>query len=318
MKRLNSASVVGGDGSAQSMSYRALFGEIYNVIPVNSWAEDGDTVVATFSCRAWSCLPNEYKTNDKCNKCPADYRSNAGASSILQCWACPVETYLSHPHATECSLDNRAPAAPVVMPVAPPVIAPVASPVASPIKAPVASPVSSPVADDDEYYSYNDDSPDLDKASPTKRPTPFPSVEPSRRPSSNPVVSECEDNALDRFLLKIKNGSPIWRKCGWLATRGASRQAKECANNASCAEYSPARAVCLSICGTCAGVDLTELESATFFLRMKTRNGIKTPVKKSCGWLKSKSDARISNLCSKTKTKFGFGPPKDVCPITCA
>ena len=107
MKRLASSTVASTDGSAQSISYSALFGEVYSVIPVYQYASDGYQVIATFSCIASSCLPNDYKADGKCNRCPIDHRSNTGATSISQCWACPAGTYLSHPHATDCSIANQ-------------------------------------------------------------------------------------------------------------------------------------------------------------------------------------------------------------------
>jgi hypothetical protein len=375
MKRLSSASVTGEDGSVESMSYSALFGEVYTVVPANRWAKDEDKVVVTFSCKVSSCLPNEYNTNGECNKCPVDHRSNAGATSVSQCWACAAGTYLAHPHATECSLDNRTPTAPFSMPMASPVKAPITSPVA-----PVASPVSSPVKDDDDYYAYDDDETGPTKVDPptiapiitpaaspvssgtddnrpsfkvptrssskqpttlpptaspsrkpSKRPTPVPSVEPSKGPTTSPSLhpstnpsfrsadSDCEENLFDQFLMKIKkNGNPILRNCRWLASKGVNRQAKECADNMSFEQHYPAKAVCHSTCGTCATVNLSETGSAQFFLRTKIRNGIEKPVKKSCKWLTMKNTNRIQALCSKTKRKFGFGPAKEVCPITCA
>jgi hypothetical protein len=119
--------------------------------------------------------------------------------------------------------------------------------------------------------------------------------------------------------MKIKkNGNPILRNCRWLASKGVNRQAKECADNMSFEQHYPAKAVCHSTCGTCATVNLSETGSAQFFLRTKIRNGIEKPVKKSCKWLTMKNTNRIQALCSKTKRKFGFGPAKEVCPITCA
>ena len=412
MKRLSSASVTGEDGSVESMSYSALFGEVYSVIPANRWAKDEDKVVVTFSCEVSSCLPNEFNSNGACNKCPVDHRSSAGATSISQCWACAAGTYLAHPHATECSLDNRTPTAPFSMPMTSPVIAPVASPVAPPVVAPVVSPVSSPVKDDDDYYAYDDDlqmpdetgptkvdppttapiiapiaspvsletddkrpsskvptrssskepstlpptaSPSAkpSSAKPSKRPIPVPSVEPSMvpttstslhpslHPSTKPTLrttstslhpslhlstkptlrsaeSDCEENLFDRFLMKMRNGNPILRNCRWLASKGVNRQAKECADNMYFEQHFPAKAVCHSTCGTCAIVDLSETGSAKFLLRTKIKNGIEKPVKKSCKWLTMRKPDRIQAVCSKTKTKFGFGPAKDVCPITCA
>jgi hypothetical protein len=132
--------------------------------------------------------------------------------------------------------------------------------------------------------------------------------------------TQCQEDKSAKFLLKMKNGNPILRNCGWLAKKGVSKQANLCTKSATYDNYSSAKGVCFSTCKNKTFIieDATENKSAKFLLRTKTANGTRKPVKRTCTWLGKKTDERIAKVCSKTKKGFGFEPAKDVCPITCA
>ena len=54
-----------------------------------------------------------------------------------------------------------------------------------------------------------------------------------------------------------------------------------------------------------------------FFLRFN-KGDVNAPVYKDCEWLSTRTPDKIEKLCTKkTASHNGYGPPKDICPVTC-
>lgn len=267
LESLSYSDCLGSDNTTPaSTTYSALFGEMYTVVPSIPSAPAGSKIQATFSCRNWSCLPNQYKANGKCNQCPPNFTSSGSITSILQCQPCPVNTYLSHPYATECvykagMVNTRPPS--TVAPTSAPTNAPTASPTAAPTARPTSttvqvsptkrptppttSPTHSPTTSPTASPRSSTKAPVIAKtppptpvptASPTNAPTSNPTASPTSSPTSNPTASPTESptaNSCDevggaKFFLKDFQGNPILKNCFWLAKKNASRKQSICAN----------------------------------------------------------------------------------------
>ena len=280
----------------QSLSYTALFGETYVVIPPIVWTSAGDEAVAKFTCQTKSCMNNEYNAYGKCNRCPKNHRANIGATSISHCWACPEGTYLSHPYAPQCS-SSKVDQEEVTD-------SPTRSPVGGSTKAPTIktlSPTKTPTK------------------SPSENPTRSPTVSPTIQPSAKPVVSDtskkCTEIGSAKFLLKIVNGiRPVKRPCSWLAQKGKQRQNRLCKQNEKFGAVPPAKDVCFDTCKSC------DEESSREFLLKTILNdqGGRQAVVRTCEWLGKRNDRKIARFCRKSKTFGGFEPAKVVCPKTCS
>mmetsp|Transcript_28820 Transcript_28820/g.33484 ORF Transcript_28820/g.33484 Transcript_28820/m.33484 type:complete len:583 (-) Transcript_28820:111-1859(-) len=95
--------------SMPSLTYKSDYDETYVLVP--STKKDatpaGSITKVKVSCSVSSCATNQYKLNNKCVQCPIDMpRSNAGSSSINNCFSCPGGTSLPHPLATVCTLSD--------------------------------------------------------------------------------------------------------------------------------------------------------------------------------------------------------------------
>lgn len=88
----------GKDNKDSELSYKALFGEVYVLLP--PWGVGFTSV--SISCNTSTCLTNQYAANDSCEWCPMNHRAEAGSLNINACWPCPNGYELPHPLATFC------------------------------------------------------------------------------------------------------------------------------------------------------------------------------------------------------------------------
>ena len=302
-----------------SMTYTSLFGELYTVIPPYIWGQEGERVFATISCRAPSCMVNEYIANGRCNRCPPNYRASRGSTSMNQCWPCPAGSYLSHPFALECSIDNRsetdAPTkSPIKSPTNPPVrvtSAPTQSPVRSPTESPIrvtASPVKAPALDQPVQAPIDV------TVMPTRSPTTTPTAKKTDYPTVTPP-KECEEDPRTLFLLIMFGvDMPIARNCNFLGSIENAKRTNICSRTERYKHFLPAKEACPKSCQTCG-----EDPNARFLVKVKTtQGGQRKPVKRTCNWLSNKPTSRVQKLCKKSTSFRGFHPAKVVCPDTCS
>ena len=188
--------------------------------------------------------------------------------------------------------------------------------------------------------------------SPTGEPTESPSDSPTNSPTIQPT--QCTDDPNEQFFFKMKDGSPLFKTCGWLAGKPADNINRICSNKVdSYNGIGPAKDICQATCGTCPTAAPTQTptsaptksptgeptdspshsptksptESPTvqptqctddvndqFFFRMKDGS----PLFKTCGWLAGKTADSINRICTtKTDSYNGIGPAKDICKAIC-
>ena len=94
--------------------------------------------------------------------------------------------------------------------------------------------------------------------SPTADPTYAPSDSPTRSLTSQPT--QCTDNPKDKFFLKMKNGSPKFKTCRWLAKKKQHKINRLCTKKTkSKMGIGPPKDICKAICGTCPTSSPTQL-----------------------------------------------------------
>jgi len=99
------------------------------------------------------------------------------------------------------------------------------------------------------------------------------------------------------------------KNCSWLASKKAKKITNLCENKTeSNDQYDTPKKACPITCKTCCDED----EDTQFVLKLKKKNGAKY---QTCGWLAKKKNA--ANICTRTNSYEGIGPPGEVCPITC-
>ena len=292
-------------------------------------------------CGRSICQFDSFATLNACpTGAPISSPTEGGTSAPV---ASPPVTSVPTGSPVSSPTNNPITSAPTGSPVSSPTNNPVTS---APTKAPVSSPTNNPIT------SAPTEAP---VSNPTNNPTPVPSVDngdgllleyyengctdlPSTFCGNQSAGSYCKDYQSDSC------GRSICQSDSFATLNGcppAGSDDEDVYLSQGCAALEDPQAFCDSLFGSyckdyqsdscgrsiCKGDDfsslkeecaITEIDSAKFFIRTKTRNGIKTPVKKSCRWLKLQTGGKIERLCNKTETKFGFGPAKDVCPITCA
>jgi len=133
---------------------------------------------------------------------------------------------------------------------------------------------------------------------------------PTTSPST--VVTPCEENDTDEFLLRIlNNGSASTQTCGWLKT--GNDASNICQNNvAYTLDYSPAQDVCKETCDSC-NCDY-ENSQTKFVKKIKNNGRIRL---KTCDWLNKKSEKKKARICKQTKEGGGYKTPAEACPVTC-
>lgn len=160
-------------------------------------------------------------------------------------------------------------------------------------------------------------------STPISHPTVLPSTPPTTPPSSYPtqVPSEssaepCLENSNALFLLKMKDETtPITKGCKFLKKLKSKKRKRICREKDSFGDFSPAKDVCQVSCETCKS-DCTEVTADKFHKGFR-KDGV-TPMRVSCGSLAKGTRKQIRWTCkNKTDSHDGFGPPKEVCPITC-
>ncbi len=108
---------------------------------------------------------------------------------------------------------------------------------------------------------------------------------------------------------------PLIKKCRWLESLEPSRREDICKYTESHKQKGPAKDVCPVSCNTCKS-DCTEKTIDKFHRKMK-RDG-ETAWRESCGRLAGRKANQIENICKKWTDSFeGYGPPKEVCRVTC-
>ncbi len=270
-----------GVGDAPEMSYQALLGEVWALVP--PWTTG--TTYLQVSCTSSTCLTNQYMKNGGCTQCPNNYRSSPGATSVSACWPCPEGTGLPHPLASSCVTKESTPTR---SPTAGPTALPTRTPTAKPTVEPTDTPTPKPTA------------------APTARPTSFPTSDPTAEPTSAPTL---DPTAEPKFLFRIVNGEARLKTCSWLNRKNTHTIFQKCTKTDSFENHLPARDVCTICC---------EDSDERFFLRNKTdANGNIVQVTQTCSWLRNKNAASREKQCKKTRQSNGVYPAKKVCRELC-
>ena len=86
--------------------------------------------------------------------------------------------------------------------------------------------------------------------SPTDEPTYPPSDSPTKSPTIQPT--QCTDDPIDQFFFKMKNGSPLYKTCGWLAGKSTKKIGNICRGKTDSHNgIGPAKDICKATCGAC-------------------------------------------------------------------
>ncbi len=217
MKRLYSSSKNQNGGT--EMSYQALFGEVWALLP--PWS--GGTSYLEVSCKSSKCLNNQYMKNSSCTQCPKNHRAASGSTSSSACWPCPRGTELRHPLASWCSpVENEN----FLLAIrnGDPVLR-----TCSWLEEQKTSKIYNTCQKTDSYGNYH---------------------------SAKEVCPVCCVDSAEKFLLRTrtnKKGTELAKKetCSWLRNKSKSSQQKICARGKSLRGIFPAKMVCRELCGTC-------------------------------------------------------------------
>ena len=147
----------------------------------------------------------------------------------------------------------------------------------------------------------------------------FPSyLQPTNSPTSkSPTANSCDEIGDAKFFLKDVQGNSILKNCFWLAKKNVSRKQSICSNTFTIPPNQVAKNVCHSTCNTCHLLNIEESSTDKFLLKIKIKNGVEKPVKRTCQWLSKKGVAVKRRICNRNKSAFEFEPAKKVCPVTC-
>ncbi len=90
-----------------SLQYSSDFDNTYILVPPTS-TSPGSTTSVELSCWVSTCAANQYKSFDKCVKCPdLTPRSNEGTNSVDKCFRCDPGLSLPHPLSTTCAISDK-------------------------------------------------------------------------------------------------------------------------------------------------------------------------------------------------------------------
>jgi len=128
----------------------------------------------------------------------------------------------------------------------------------------------------------------------------------------NNCEQDCSENGKERFyFITNKKGKHVYKTCKWLSKRTMNKAKKICNSKVDYHDgFGPPQDICVKTCNSCDSC--FENKKSKFFLRLNT-NG--KPLYKTCGWLASRQNT--ANVCTKTKSYKGYGPPGNACPKTC-
>ncbi len=202
------------------MSYQALFGEVWALVP--PWS--GGTTYLDVSCNSQKCLRNQYMKNGSCTQCPENHRAAPGSKSISACWPCPSGTELRHPLASWCSASED-PKFLLAVRNGDPVLR-----TCSWLEEQKTSKIYNTCQKTDSYRNHS----------------------PARD-----VCTVCCVDSDEKFLVRTRtnkkgNELAVKQTCAWLKNRSASSQRKICSRyKIHDGRVFPAKMVCREVCGTC-------------------------------------------------------------------